>query len=233
MSITWREYQEKAAAFFRSLGLDASTDIKIKGVRTRHDVDVLVKSQHIGFEIVWVVECKYWKTPVSKLHVLGLRQIVSDVGADRGILLSESGFQSGAIEAANLTNVQVTSLEELNSTASKEIYSMRLRELYDKTEACNDRYWAIPKKQRIEHGLRPHVFEFSYSGVQIIDLCRDLLSRALRDLYPFRSESFVAAVMPGLPEYFKTPKEVISVVESKILELERKLSAYEGIKNDT
>jgi hypothetical protein len=37
--------------------------------------------------------------------VLALRQIVTDVGADRGILLSEKGFQSGAVEAATLTNV--------------------------------------------------------------------------------------------------------------------------------
>ena len=102
---TWKKYQEDAAGYFRSIGLNASTDVTIKGVRTSYDVDVLVTSYYVGFEITWVVECKQWKTPVNKLHVLGLREIVSDVGADRGILLSESGFQSGAIEAANLTNI--------------------------------------------------------------------------------------------------------------------------------
>ena len=75
-------------------------------MRTTHDVDVVVRSKHVGFEILWLVECKHWKTSVSKLHVLGLREIVADTGADRGIALSESGFQSGAVEAANLTNVQ-------------------------------------------------------------------------------------------------------------------------------
>ena len=92
------------------LGLNAVTDVTVKGVRTSHDLDVLVTSHYVGFDITWLVECKHWKTPVNKLHVLALREIVSDVGADRGILLSESGFQSGAIEAANLTNIQVTSL---------------------------------------------------------------------------------------------------------------------------
>ena len=92
MTIAWKEYQEEAASFFRSLGLDASTDVTVEGVRTTHDIDVLVKSHHVGFEITWLVECKHWKTPVSKLHVLALREIVADVGADRGILLSEAGF---------------------------------------------------------------------------------------------------------------------------------------------
>ena len=155
MAISWKEYQEETASFFRSLGLDASTNVSVEGVRTTHDVDVLVKSHHVGFEITWLVECKHWKTRVSKLHVLALREIVADVGADRGIMLSEAGFQNGAIEAANLTNVQVTTLAEVSATAKNDIYSMRLRELYDRIEKCNDRYWDIHKDQRIEHELRP------------------------------------------------------------------------------
>ena len=72
MTVAWKEYQEEATSFFRSLGLDASTDVTVDGVRTTHDIDVLVKSHHVGFEITWVVECKHWKTRVSKLHVLGV-----------------------------------------------------------------------------------------------------------------------------------------------------------------
>lgn len=107
MATTWRDYQEEAASFFRSLGLDATADASVQGVRTTHDVDVLVKAQYVGFEVIWIVECKHWKSRVSKLHVMALREIVSDIGADRGILLSESGFQIGALEAASLTNVQL------------------------------------------------------------------------------------------------------------------------------
>ena len=44
----WREYQEHAAEFFRGLGLDAETDVRIEGVRTTHDIDVRVSSQRAG-----------------------------------------------------------------------------------------------------------------------------------------------------------------------------------------
>lgn len=233
MAIAWKEYQEEAASFFRSLGLDASINVTVNGVRTTHDVDVLVKSQHVGFSITWLVECKHWKKRVSKLHVLALREIVSDVGADRGILLSEVGFQSGAIEAANLTNVQVTSLAEVSATAMNDIYSMRLRELYDRIEDCNDRYWDIPKDHRIEHGLRPDVGGSAYSGTRTIELCRDLLSRAFRGLYPVKAEVLAAFVTPGLPEHFNSPKEVVAAVEPMVGELEEKLGAYEASRRDT
>ena len=112
----WKDYQEEVASFFRELGLEASTDVKVNGARTAHDIDVLVKSHHVGFDGTWVVECKKWKNRVSKLHVLALRESVSDIGADRGILLSESGFKIGAIEAANLTNIQLTSLDSIRGT---------------------------------------------------------------------------------------------------------------------
>jgi restriction system protein len=155
MADDWKEYQEEAAEFFRSLGLSAETDVKLDGVRTSHDIDVVVKSKHVGFEILWLVECKYWKSPVSKLHVLGLREITSDLGADRGILLCEAGFQSGAIEAANLTNVRVTTLASLSIETRQDVSAMRLRELYDRVEHSNDRYWALDKPYRKSVGLRP------------------------------------------------------------------------------
>lgn len=87
----WKDYQEETAEFFRSLGLKAETDVTVEGVRTKHDIDVLVKSHHAGFAITWIIECKHWNSKVSKLHVLALREIINDTGADRGILLAENG----------------------------------------------------------------------------------------------------------------------------------------------
>jgi hypothetical protein len=225
----WNKYQEEAASYFRALGLDASTDVTVKGVRTSHDVDVLVRSHHAGFDITWIVECKCWKTAVSKLHVLALREIVADIGADRGILLSESGFQSGAIEAANLTNVQVTSIAEMAETAGESINAMRLRELFDRVGVCKDKYWEISKEERIRVGLRQDVFEYGgYSGDTVIALCSDLLSRAFRRVYPFTSPSLEVALLLGKDKYFESPKEVVEIVDEMVAELEEKLDSCIG-----
>lgn len=223
MATDWNDYQQEAAALFRSMGLDAATDVTIQGVRTKHDVDVVVRSHYAGFDITWLVECKHWKSPVSKLHVLALREIVSDTGADRGILLCEVGFQSGAIEAANLTNVQVTSLENVRTTAGGDICAMRLRELYDRAEDCRARYWDIPKQQRIQRGLRQEIGADGYSGAFTLEICDDLLPRAFRGVYPFSSESAHALITFGEERQFSSPEEVIATVGPMIEELERKL----------
>lgn len=225
MAGDWKGYQEEAADFFRSLGLSAETDVKLKGVRTKHDIDVMVRSKHVGFEVLWLVECKHWKTPVSKLHVLGLREIVSDLGADRGIILCEAGFQSGAIEAANLTNVQVTSLAALASDTRKDVSAMRLRELYDRIERCNDRYWELDKRYRKEVGLRPELGEVGYSGARVVDLCREILSKAFRGLYPINTPFAGPMIRDGLPTSYGDVELVVETVASLTVELEHKLDA--------
>jgi restriction system protein len=223
----WKEYQEEAAEFFRSLGLDANTDASIQGVRTKHNVDVLVKSHHYGFDVTWIVECKHWKESVSKLHVLALREIVTDTGADRGILLCEAGFQSGAVEAASLTNVQVTSLAHLNVTACEQISAVRLRELYERVERCSVRYWEIPKEKRIEDDLRQDVGEVGYNGASMLDVCRDMLSRASLGQYPFHCESMASYFTPKLQQEFQSATQVVEVVNELVQELEVRLTASE------
>lgn len=221
----WRDYQDEAAAFFRSLGLEASTNVAIDGVRTSHDVDVVVRSHHVGFDVLWLVECKLWKTPVSKLHVLALREIVADTGADRGILLSESGFQSGALEAANITNVRLTSLAGMQASASSDFIAMKLRELFDRTERCRERYWNVPKAVRIEYGLKP---EFSgYAATWVLDYAADVLVRAFRGDYPFDCEAVLPAMDLEVPRRFDSPDAIAPQLEPMLTSIEAKLSQCE------
>lgn len=112
----WKEYQTKAAEFFRSIGLKAAIEHEVSGARGVHRIDVYVEGAYMGIGFRWVVECKSWKTNVPKEKVMALSSIIQHIGADRGFLLSEKGFQSGAILAARKTNIALTNLSDLSST---------------------------------------------------------------------------------------------------------------------
>jgi restriction system protein len=224
----WKQYQEDTAEFFRTLGLTAVTDVSLQGVRTKHDVDVLVTFCVAGFEIMWVIECKHWQSPVTKLHVLGFREILSDLGADRGIILCESGFQSGAIEAAALTNVQVASLAVLTVSSKSAIYAVRLQELYDRTQSCKKRYWGIPKYTRIDKGLRFGTggdVSNSYSGARVVELANDLIARAFRGIYPMDTDEVDFRRQYNIPDQLNSHEEVVAALEPLLSELESKLDA--------
>lgn len=230
--MNWKEYQEAAASYFRELGLEAETDVTIQGVRTSHDIDVLVKSHHAGFDITWVVECKHWKEKVSKLHVLGLREIVTEVGADRGILLSESGFQSGAIEASNLTNVRLTSLAVMRGTAKAEIFAMRQRELYDKIIDLKTRYWALSKSTRKAVGLRQEVGDVGYYATHIIQLAEDLLMKAFRGVYPIEIETLTTLMSaPNFPSKIHSVESLFIELGPYISEMEALIKNGEALEN--
>jgi restriction system protein len=225
---SWQDYQEETAAFFRGLGLQAETDVTLQGVRTSHDIDVVVRSHYAGFDALWLVECKQWQTRITKLHVLALREIVSDVGADRGILMAEAGFQHGAIEAANLTNVKLTSLADLGRTASAEICMMRIRDLQDRLDDCQERYWGIDKDIRIAHRLRPDVGQIGYSGARVCTELGQLLADAARGKFPISNEDSLASVDPTVRIRAVTPEDLIEAVEPIIAELEVRLTATES-----
>ena len=115
----WREYQEAVATCFRRLGYAVEVDATVEGVRGTHSVDVRVAFSQHGLACQWIVECKLWKRRVTKEKVLALQAIVADVGADRGVLFSEGGFQTGAQRVAQGSNVTlVPSLKEFIATAS-------------------------------------------------------------------------------------------------------------------
>ena len=137
MAKDWNDYQEEVADFFRTLGLAATTNATVEGVRGCHKVDVWVVSNRYGFEVNWLVECKFWQLAIPKEKVLALYQIAQDVGADRAFLLSESGFQSGAIKAAQNANVTLTSLLDLQSAAQEELFNVALSELAHKTASLD------------------------------------------------------------------------------------------------
>jgi len=225
MSGDWKEYQQEAAEFFRSLSLSAEVDVTLQGVRTKHDIDVVVRSKHVGFQVLWLVECKHWKTRVSKLHVLGLREIVNDVGADRGIILCEAGFQSGAIEAANLTNVQVSSLATLSLETKSDVSAMRLRDIVDRVGIAKSLYWDLEKSYRIEVGLRAEVYEHDYSGDLIVQYSEMVLAEARRDRYPIQMGGYRRLSGFDLPESYSCIDDICAALEPILTDLEMRLAA--------
>ena len=234
----WFDYQEEVADFFRSLGLSAETNVRVEGVRTRHDVDVVVQSKHAGFDVLWLVECKSWNAPIRKEKVLALRTIVEDTGADRGFMMAESGYQSGALEASLFANVMLTSMAELNERLAYEIGVAKLRSIADRAESCQERYWTINKSDRIEFDLRPEVGGYGFMGDVVIKAVDHTVRLALRHGFPVIYDRTMSALMAygGSRPVLDTDQEgailgaaeLYEVLDAELRELERRLYAAEA-----
>lgn len=118
---SWSEYQALAAAAFADMGCSVAIDGALRGARAVHRVDVLVRFSKWGINHLWIVECKHQKRRVTKSAVETLKSIVLDTGADRGLLLSEAGFQPAALAAATKTSLSLLTLAELRSQAAPDL----------------------------------------------------------------------------------------------------------------
>jgi hypothetical protein len=183
MPKSWSQYQEDAAAFFRTLGLTADVEKRIEGARGAHDIDVWVTGKLQAFSVRWVVECKDWKANVPKEKVLALQSITADVGADRAFLLSEKGFQSGAIRCAKHTNITLTSLQDLRETVDSGIVETTIRDLLYRCQEAHHLASIIPGK--LSEDGDTEVDGATYDTALTLQCLTDMLARrARRNEYP-------------------------------------------------
>ena len=235
----WQEYQDEVAEVFRGLGFHTKVDQPVKGVRTNHKIDVLVEGEHIGFELTWLVECKYWKTSVTKGEVLTLRQIVNDVGANRGFILAESDFQSGALEAACYTNISLVSLHQLKDIVGYETSRAKLLSIVDRADSCADRYWNMAQEDRIKFGLRPDPGGPGYMSDAVFRAVTLTARQALIGGFPIIYDKFLAATAAstGKMRYMaeknrgdtiETPSELYEILDGELSELESLLENAEA-----
>ncbi len=219
----WYKFQEEIKKVFLKLGCDAETNVRVQGVRTFHDIDILVNSKFVGQKIKWVIEAKYWNTKVSKLHVLALRQIVDDIGADKGFIISEKGFQKGAIEAATNSNISLQTFDDLlkisNETFQTEIlktYSRRLNYILN-------RYFSHSKDTRIKYELRedPYVFKRKFSVYVLLLAIRDAIVYGIKNEYPIEIETYLTEKYgdPNISNFY----QLINWLNSNIIEIEEKI----------
>lgn len=220
----WSEFQEVIATLFRELGFDAQTNVRLQGARTDHDVDVVARREVAGIDLLWIVECKLWKRRVSKLHVLGLRTIVEDTGANLGIVISDAGFQSGAQQAAVNSSVRLATYDEFLTVAASEIEQVALLQMPSRIATAWSRYWGISKSNRIDLGLRPDTTSFGYSGQVELSEVQAVLLSALAGVFAPVGTLVVSPEVNSI----QTRRDALDVMGRKLRVLENLLDKAEA-----
>lgn len=189
----WYKFQEEICNHFNSIGTRAETNVTVQGARTAHDIDILVKVKFLGQDVLWIVEAKRWNKKINKLQVLGLRTIVNDIGADKGFIISEKGFQSGALEAAQNSNIKLTTLSQLITDTKELIQSEIIKSYKRRLVLIEHRYWSHDKKIRIKYGLRGETWDYpiNFSGHNLLLTAHLAIKAAEQNEYPIDLETYM------------------------------------------
>ena len=87
-------------------------NVKIPVEDGTYQIDVYASFTAMGVEFKVLCECKQYSSPVGREKVVILNDKLKSLGAQKGILLSTSGFQSGAIQYAKVHGIALIRVED-------------------------------------------------------------------------------------------------------------------------
>lgn len=108
---SWKNLQIDVAKILEECGFSVEVEKKVETVRGTVELDVYAEETVNGRQYSIAVECKYWKARIPQAVVHSFRTVLSDLGVNTGYIVSLNGFQSGAISAADHTNVKLVDWE--------------------------------------------------------------------------------------------------------------------------
>lgn len=224
----WKQYQEDVAGLFRRMGFDAEIELKLEGARAQHNIDVVVRPRPAGIPALWIVECKHWKAAVRKEQVMTLGHISQDVGADRAFLLSESGFQAGAIAACRHSNITLTSLAELADAANDHIVATRLRTLFQRQSDAEDQLRFHLYDSR---GQSPQIMATDMGELtELLGACLDM-HLAITAGLTGRMPVTLSGILDGVQQSFDDRELFADTVERQIGEVERRAAQLDRLRD--
>ena len=104
----------KLVELFRKMGYDVIHNTKKVGRSgAEHQIDVLAQYRCPLHTSQVIVEAKSYDLPIDKDRIMKLIQIVDDLGADHGIIVTTSYFTPEAIKTAKGHNVELWNREQL------------------------------------------------------------------------------------------------------------------------
>lgn len=139
----WKELETLVAAILNECGMDARHQVNLDLPRGNVDVDVYAEETVDGIVHRIVCECKNWKHNIPKEVVHAFRTVMQETGANRGYIISRMGFQSGSVEAAKATNVNLVTFEEFQERYFDKWYRHRCRAIEDRIGDFNTYYEPI------------------------------------------------------------------------------------------
>lgn len=220
-----QKYEKLVAELFESEGYGVERNaIREGNSGSRHEIDVLATHEAELHDTRIAIECKAHQKPIPKDPIMKLKEEIGDIGLDRGIFVSKSGFTKSAEAYGRKQDIELWGPEKLDSKRSSEGMQTASSEMSKKGKGedksnvqvveVNNNYEEYGKKYRVKiffevkneesfqvRSLRAKVRLLSKDG-KVLDMKEKKLGR----LFPNETEDYKVKLMP-LKKEFKADDE--------------------------
>jgi restriction system protein len=183
----WRALQEEVARILDEAGMAVEVEKPVSTARGTVNVDVYAEEKVKGRRYVLLTECKNWARRVPQHVIHAFRTVVAESGANVGYIVSSGGFQSGALTAAELTNLRLVTWPEFQDDFEEtwiENHLLptvweRLDPLFSYTEPLVPRSFIEVDDAAVERlkALREQYCEFGWLMMTFTSIMHDFLDK--------------------------------------------------------
>ncbi|RIJ31040.1 restriction endonuclease [Henriciella algicola] len=141
---TWQQLEEVVRDILSECGMDAQRNVSLSLPRGGVDVDVLATETVDGITHRTICECKNWNASVPRSVVHAFRTVMIETGVNTGCVISRNGFQTGALEAADATNIKLFTFDEFQNFYFLKWFKRQIWELEDYLDGFHEYYEPPP-----------------------------------------------------------------------------------------
>ncbi|WP_350306001.1 restriction endonuclease [Photorhabdus viridis] len=116
---TWNDLESYTQYVYSTLlnprdnGVEVRRNVVLKGLKGEYQIDVFYQFEKAGFIHRVAIECKYHNRPLDRDTIMPFCNKITDIGNIIGVIVSKSGYQSGAKEYAEKHGITLLTTEDL------------------------------------------------------------------------------------------------------------------------
>lgn len=128
---------------FKDEGIVVTTNATLRGITgANYKIDVYYEFLRAGVRHRVIIECKDWGSPVERDRINALESKIHDISGVIGVIVSRSGYQSGAIDFAHKKGILAFTPDDLPTLNVLVAERLTTVALPDET-AIGEPFWTI------------------------------------------------------------------------------------------
>jgi hypothetical protein len=100
--------------------INVQHDVILQGRDAKHQIDVYWEFRHGNITYYTIIQAKDWTSPVKQEQLFAFKQVLQDLpNQPRGIFVTKTGYQKGALDFAKANGIELFSLREFTDEDAK------------------------------------------------------------------------------------------------------------------
>lgn len=125
----WKRFERQIHELhkqFAPLNANIAYDEKILGFdsKTERQIDISIRYQLAGYDLLLIIDCKDYASPLDVSDVGAFKSLASDVRANKAVMISTNGYTPAAIEMARSAGIETRTYVETDVTEWQSPYSI-------------------------------------------------------------------------------------------------------------